>query len=150
MASGLWLVLFVVNQNCRCCLKSPIPSPNPETYCVSGVKNGGTSVYSLATNSSLDGSIVKNNYFATLLGVTNSVTLHIFVDHSIVEVYANAGQGSVVMSQVCQFVLLVVVVVVVVVEMVVVVVVFMFVAFAVAIVLNVISSLSYCSEFIPH
>ena len=87
---------------CSCCLKNPVPASNPETYCVSGIENAPvtnlTSVYIQASNSSLNTSIAKNNYSGPLKGVQSQLTLHIFVDHSVVEVYTNAGQGSTVIT----------------------------------------------------
>ena len=67
---------------------------------VSGVKSpvNYTSVYINAANSSLNTSITKNDYSGPLAGVSNTITLHIFVDHSVVEVYTSAGQGSVVIT----------------------------------------------------
>lgn len=84
----------------RCCLKSPVPAEVQDAYCVSGVKGGAniTSVYINAANSSTNASITKNNYSGALRGVQNQITLHIFVDHSVVEVYTNAGQGSTVIT----------------------------------------------------
>ena len=86
----------------RCCLKTPVPAPNPETYCVSGVMRAAnttlTSVYIDASGSSLNTSIAKNNYSGPLAGVNGQITLHIFVDHSVVEVYTNAGRGSTVIT----------------------------------------------------
>ena len=84
----------------RCCLKNPVPTPNPESYVISGVKSpvNYTSVYINASNSSLNSSITKNDYSGPLAGVNSTITLHIFVDHSVVEVYTNAGQGSTVIT----------------------------------------------------
>ena len=59
-----------------------------------------SSVYVSAANSSLNTGITKNYYSGLLYGVQDTITLHIFVDHSIVEVFADAGQGTTVITQV--------------------------------------------------
>jgi sucrose-6-phosphate hydrolase SacC (GH32 family) len=105
-------------------LKNPVPSPVARSYVVSGVKQAQPpSLYVSAANSSLNAGITKNDYsgflkvrqtpiplayrlltsFDQRQGVVDSITLHIFVDHSIVEVYANNGQGSTVITNVRPF-----------------------------------------------
>eukprot|EP01119_Soliformovum_irregulare_P020164 TRINITY_DN649_c1_g1_i4.p1 TRINITY_DN649_c1_g1~~TRINITY_DN649_c1_g1_i4.p1 ORF type:complete len:309 (-),score=112.98 TRINITY_DN649_c1_g1_i4:17-943(-) len=80
----------------RCSLKSGIPKLHPNSYCISGTKNSDRvfTVGVIRENSGTDGA--SGNQVAILpMGKKHktSVELNVFVDHSVVEVFADEGRA---------------------------------------------------------
>jgi sucrose-6-phosphate hydrolase SacC (GH32 family) len=79
---------------CRCCLKSMVPLPNPNVCCVSGLSVDSLILSLNRTNSGTDGAVDARGGPVVLTAASRRVArLRVFVDHSIVEAFANDGLG---------------------------------------------------------
>eukprot|EP00118_Oscarella_pearsei_P017070 m.167999 g.167999 ORF g.167999 m.167999 type:complete len:570 (+) comp38945_c1_seq4:850-2559(+) len=78
----------------RCSLKDAIPEQNPNNFCVSGVKAAGTSETTFMVDRSKTGGDGSRGSVQTPLPMKSGeemVTIRVFVDHSIIESYAQNG-----------------------------------------------------------
>eukprot|EP01121_Diplochlamys_sp_Union-15-3_P020246 TRINITY_DN7853_c0_g1_i3.p1 TRINITY_DN7853_c0_g1~~TRINITY_DN7853_c0_g1_i3.p1 ORF type:complete len:528 (-),score=100.39 TRINITY_DN7853_c0_g1_i3:260-1843(-) len=73
----------------RCSLKSVIPTSHPNNYCVSGVKG---SVAVERQHSGTDGNTATQAGSIKMKSNEDTLTLHIFIDHSMIEVFAQQGR----------------------------------------------------------
>lgn len=79
---------------CRCCYKGSIPAPQPNNYCVSGVKATTLELFVDRTASSTDGSTsTRGGVVPVVEGDAAIARLHVFVDRSIIETFANWGRA---------------------------------------------------------
>jgi sucrose-6-phosphate hydrolase SacC (GH32 family) len=93
-----WVYVRPGAGDCRCCLKYGIPAADPNSYCVSGLRNSSYQVVVDRSQSGTDGDASPQGgavpYFTNSDG--SIVTrLHTFVDHSIIEAFVDGGRARV-------------------------------------------------------
>lgn len=91
-----WVYVRPGDGPCRCCLKTYVPPANPNAYCVSGVEQASLTLAVNRTGSGTDGNTATQSGLVPIVETDGTTArLRVFVDHSIIEAFANNGRGRV-------------------------------------------------------
>lgn len=91
-----WVYVRPGDGPCRCCFKASVPAAVPNTYTLSGVKSASLGVGVDRSLSGSDGTLTpQGGILPPFPSQPSVVRIHAFLDHSIVEVFANEGRARV-------------------------------------------------------